>query len=127
MFERLLISRMAGALASHAAERQAVIARNVANADTPDYRAKDIAPFAQLMAEDGAGLQATRPGHLGATDGLRAQETVARGGERSPNGNDVSLEDEMIAAAEVRQSQQMALGIYRSVSAIMRSSLGRAS
>lgn len=127
MFERLLISRMAGALASHAAGRQSVIARNVANADTPGYKAMEVTPFADLVADPGPRLAATRPGHLGDDGALPGAESFRRGGEASPNGNDVSIEEEMIAAAETRQSQDMALGIYRSVSAIMRSSLGRAS
>lgn len=121
-----MISRIAGALASHAAQRQSIIAQNVANADTPDYKARDVTAFSRLVAEGGEGLRVTRPGHLGQAEPFAAGEPIRRAGEASPNGNDVSLEDEMIASAEARQSQQMALGIYRSVSAIMRTSLGRA-
>lgn len=125
MFEKLLISRMAGALASHAAARQSVIARNVANADTPAYKAEDLTPFSRMVAEEGLGLTATRPGHLGAADPLKGAETYRRDAEAAPNGNTVSIEDEMIASAEVRQEHQMALGIYRSTSAILRTALGR--
>lgn len=127
MLERLPISQMAGALAAHAAQRQSTIAQNVANADTPGYKAKDISPFASLVEEQGLGLRATRPGHLGVREGLAPAESLLRHGEASPNGNDVALEDEMIASAETRASHEMALGIYRSVSTLLRTSLGRTS
>ena len=45
MFENLQIFRMAHAMAAHAGARQTVVARNMANADTPGYTAQDIAPF----------------------------------------------------------------------------------
>ena len=38
---------LASALAAHASARQQVIAENVAHADTPGYRARDIADFAR--------------------------------------------------------------------------------
>ena len=39
------ILSLASALAAHANVRQEVIAENVAHADTPGYRARDIADF----------------------------------------------------------------------------------
>ena len=45
MFQSLDILRMAQAYATHAATRQQAIAQNVANADTPGYRARDAIPF----------------------------------------------------------------------------------
>ena len=41
MFEGLEIFQLAGGVARHAASRQAVVAQNIANADTPGYRARD--------------------------------------------------------------------------------------
>jgi flagellar basal-body rod protein FlgB len=46
-------------------------------------------------------------------------------GAASPNGNSVSLEAEMVKAVDVKQQHDMALSIYRSVSEIIRASLGR--
>ena len=47
-------------------------------------------------------------------------------GAASPDGNTVSLKQEMVKAVEVRQQHDMALAIYRSTAAILRGSLGRA-
>ena len=42
MFEKLELTRMAQSLAAQSGARMAVIAENVANADTPGYKAKDV-------------------------------------------------------------------------------------
>lgn len=129
MLEMPDVMAMAAAMSAHAARRQSVIAANVANADTPGYLAKDIAGFPEayraLMRGD---IRATRPGHLsaGTAGGSPAEEANARTAQRlSPNGNGVSLEREMIAAAEVRREHGQALAIYKSSLDILRSSLGR--
>lgn len=124
MFEKLELTRMAQALASHSGARMAVIAENVANADTPGYKAKDLPDFATVFADPGQ-LRTTRAGHLtGAPDAARPAATASRGHE-SPNGNSVSLEAEMVKSVEARQDHDMALAIYRATSDVIRASLGR--
>lgn len=125
MFERLELTRMAQALAAHAGSRQAAIAQNVAQADTPGYRAVDLPSFAEVYREADAPLRATRARHIVTGDG--SVEPVARStaGAMAPNGNNVSLEGEMVKAVEVRQQHDMALAVYRSVSDVLRASLGR--
>ena len=61
MFAKLELTRMAQALASHSGARMDVIARNVANADTPGYRARDVVESefgrtAHVFLADGAAL-----------------------------------------------------------------------
>lgn len=114
------------ALAAHAAARQQVIAENVAHADTPGYAARDIAPFAEVL-ENGPAFTArmTRPGHIpfGADPrGFDPRVQTAFGAE-TPNGNSVSLEDQMMRAAQVRQEHQMALGVYAKSLEILRTSV----
>ena len=52
----------------------------------------------------------TRPGHIpfGADPHGFEPRTVAAFGAETPNGNSVSLEDQMMRAAEVRQEQDLA-------------------
>ena len=85
------ILSLASALAAHANVRQEVIAENVAHADTPGYRARDVAAF----------------------------------GAETPNGNSVSLEDQMMRAAEVRQEHDLAIGTYAKSMEILRSTISR--
>lgn len=122
------ILRLAAAAASHATTRQSLVAQNIANADTPGYKARDLASFASLY--DGSGpapvpLRTTRAAHLPAPDTAPQVEVVAAGGETAPNGNDVSLEGEMMRAVALRNEYDLALGVFRKSIDILRTSLGR--
>lgn len=141
MFENLKIFSMASALAQHGAARQSIVAENIANADTPGYRARDVADFAvaydpgpsndlAVGRADGRtaqtkGLQATRPGHQfeGEASYSAAPREVYRPGAESPNGNNVSIENEIFAAAEASSDHQKALAVYRSALSVLRSSI----
>jgi flagellar basal-body rod protein FlgB len=126
MFEKLEIVRMAQAMATHAGARQGAIATNIANADTPGYKAQDMPDFAESFAKGAdTALRMTRAGHIGAQGGNPQLIARTTGGAAAPNGNTVSLESEMVKAVEVRQQHDMALAIYRSTSSILRTSLGR--
>lgn len=125
MFEKLELTRMAQALAAQSGARMAVIAENVANADTPGYKARDMPAFAEVYEAEGLEMRATRPGHLSAPpQAAMPVADVARGHE-APNGNSVSLEAEMVKSVEARQNHDMALAIYRATSDVIRASLGR--
>ena len=66
MFQNLEILRLAQGLAEHAASRHSVVARNIANADTPGYRQRDIPTFPEIWRDASSNLQLrqTRPEHL---------------------------------------------------------------
>lgn len=125
----LSVLNLASRLAAHSSARQVVITENIAHADTPGYRARDIGDFASTLEAGSTPFTArtTRPGHMtfGAEPGgFEAREVTAFGAE-SPNGNTVSLEDQMMRSADVQQSHDLALGVYRKSMDILRSSLGR--
>jgi flagellar basal-body rod protein FlgB len=125
MFENLDVFRLSHALARHAGARQAVVAQNMANADTPDYAARDIAPFSAYL-DAPPGMRATRPGHLFGQGGPQPFEPHAeRGTARDPNGNSVSLETEMLRAVDVQRQHGRALAIYRSGLTVLRTAISR--
>ncbi len=127
MFEKLEITAMAQAMASHAGARLGAISQNMANADTPGYKARDVADFSTVWdsGHQGGGMRTTRKGHLGSGGQTMTPEIIASSGATSPNGNSVSLEGEMVKAVAVRQQHDMALAIYRNTSDIIRASLGK--
>ena len=108
MMEKLELTRMSQGLAAHSGARLGLLARNVAHADTPGYRAVDLPRFAEVYRAGSTG-QTVRPLLL----------------PQEPNGNSVSLEDQMRRMADVRQAHEMALAVYRSTSSVVRSALGR--
>lgn len=120
----LNVLSLASALAHHASARQQVISENVANADTPGYRARDIRPFSDLV-ETGPAFEArqTRPGHVAfgaGIDGFEPEQVAAFGAE-TPNGNSVSLEDQMMRGAQVQHDHNLAIGVYSKSLSILRS------
>lgn len=127
MLEQINIFRLSGAMARHAGARQAVVAQNMANADTPGYGARDIAPFSAYVGGDsGFALRATRPGHFaGQGAGQAFEPRIDRGAIRDPNGNSVSLETEMLRGVEVKRQHDRALAIYRAGINVLRTAIGR--
>jgi flagellar basal-body rod protein FlgB len=102
-----------------------VIAENVANADTPGYKAQDLPAFSEVFAQADAPMRATRSGHLAAAASSTMPHPDIVRGHEAPNGNSVSLEAEMVKSVQARQDHEMALAIYRATSDVIRASLGR--
>lgn len=128
MFNNLEVFRMARAMALHSGARQSVIARNLANADTPGYAAKDIKPFSAVYesGRDNLVLEATRAGHItGSNSGPAFREVVLEDQATDPNGNSVSLETEMLKAVNVKRQHDKALAVYRSTLNVLRLAVGR--
>ncbi|WP_299651241.1 FlgB family protein [uncultured Tateyamaria sp.] len=129
MFQKLAVFDTAQAMAMHAGQRQAVIAQNVANADTPGYVSRDLPSFTEVYApgEGNAFMQrATRSTHMhgdrsGGVDGIMIEDKTFA----SPDGNSVSLETEMLRATEAKRQHDRSLAIYKSAMNVLRSSLGR--
>lgn len=116
----LAILRLADGVARHAAERHALVTRNIANADTVGYRARDLAPFETVLAEDGT-LRATRAGHLVGGDALRFRPIHdAAAGAMSPNGNDVALDQQLAKAANAMGAHGKAVAVYGKTLDILR-------
>lgn len=129
MYKGLTLFNVASALASHAGARQSIIARNIANSETPGFQARDLAAFSDSYENGGTreALRTSRAGHVQMPlqpAGAALVETVVPG-DAAPNGNTVSIETEMMKASEVRLQHDMALSVYRSGIDLLRAGLGR--
>ena len=128
MFADLNVFKTAQAFAVHAGQRQAIVAQNVANADTPGFKARDIAPFNQLLTTESSssGMNASRSSHLNGITGRGLRwETLTPIGPSDPNGNSVSIETEILKSVDVKRQHDLALAIYKSSLSVLRTSLGR--
>jgi flagellar basal-body rod protein FlgB len=107
------ILRLAQSFAAHSATRQHAISQNIANADTPGYRARDAVSFSEFLEKSET----------------RQDDALIRPDSRpvtsSPNRNTVSLEHEMMRATEVRQSHELALGVYSTARDILRAVIAK--
>lgn len=128
MFGDIEVLSLSRSLATYSGARQTVVAENVANADTPGYKAKDLPDFeeAYRSSDTSSEMRRTREGHLGSAEisGLNVTPED-QPGEASPNGNTVSLEEELVRAADVRSKHNLALSVYSTSLDIIRASIGR--
>lgn len=125
MYQTLDIFRTAGAMAQHAGARQAVTARNIANADTPGYQAMQMPSFADAFDKHAQHVNQTREGHL-LTDARQRERLLSLANtEPSPNGNSVSIEEEIMSAVAISREHNRSLAIYRHGMTVLRTVLGR--
>lgn len=126
MFKDIAVFQTAHAMAVHAGTRQSVVAENLAHADTPGYRARDLPSFAETLARDGTSpshMRQTRVGHRMPSDhGVRASE-IGAAPNTDPNGNTVSIEEEMFKAVEVKRQHDRAVSIYKSALGLLRNAI----
>jgi flagellar basal-body rod protein FlgB len=111
-------------------ERQKVLAQNVANADTPNYKARDlVAPdFQRALGRQAAlTLARTDAAHIGGGGGGGSQFQVERGAanESRPTGNAVNLEDEMIKVAANQMDYQAATTLYSKSLGLIKIAIGK--
>ena len=86
--------------------RQSTIASNIANANTPGYKALDVEPFAKTLETTRLAMNSTQPGHI-PDDTSRSAAVEARKSESwetTHSGNSVSLEQELINAGDVNRA-----------------------
>jgi flagellar basal-body rod protein FlgB len=112
-------------------ERQRLLAENIANADTPNFRAQDLTPpnfDRPAMSGPMVGLQRTSASHITGTSfggsGL-FQVTRPGGSETRPGGNAVSLEDEMLKVAQNHMDHQAAASLYTKSLGLVKTALGK--
>ena len=124
-----LFSLLTGRM-SWLSSRQSELAENVANADTPNYDARDVKPmdFDSMVSgvqANARGLSTTNVHHIDvrARKGAVEQEdAVGEGG--NANGNVVSIEQEMLKLSDTQIQYQTATNLYQKAVNMFRTALG---
>jgi flagellar basal-body rod protein FlgB len=112
-------------------QRQDVLSQNVANADTPGYVARDLKPqdFSQALRGEtfrGGMMTATNVRHISMTpsEASRFDDIATPDQASNPNGNAVSLEQEMIKVADTQAQFQAAANLYAKAMTLMKTAIG---
>jgi flagellar basal-body rod protein FlgB len=100
--EAVYLFNIAHRHAEWATVRQATISGNVANANTPGYAARDIEPFASVLDKTRLTMAQTAAGHLDlqGAEMRSATASAAESWDVHHSGNSVSLDQELLKAAE---------------------------
>jgi flagellar basal-body rod protein FlgB len=118
--------------------RQKLLAENVANADLPGFKPRDLASpdlgrpgtgLAQpLGAAPSGGLAVTNAAHIGSaagSEGAGADPRRVKDFEIRPSGNGVNLEDEMMKAGDNQADYQMAASLYQKSLETLKIAIGK--
>lgn len=115
-------------------QRQAVLAQNIANADTPDYRPRDLREKDFLRLAQGYAGRPTRiavaktdQGHLTGKGSARINLAGAEQRlpyEISPDGNAVILEEQTAKAGQTALDHQLASNVYKKYVSMIKTALG---
>jgi flagellar basal-body rod protein FlgB len=125
-------------------QRQAMVAQNVANADLPGYKAKDLVSFSQALESrsEAGGRSGVRGAHvqpvsLALTDTAHingsgnptgasfGSNRPAASYETLPSGNSVVLEEQMMKISEIGNDYNLITNLYRNASGMMKLALGK--
>jgi flagellar basal-body rod protein FlgB len=112
-------------------QRQDLLAENVANADTPGYRGRDLKAldFNAVLGNvslDPVSTDATDPMHFAVTpSGEDAPDAQLQASfEVTPEGNGVTLEDEMMKVTANQMDYQAVTSLYTKSLQLIRTALG---
>ena len=105
-------------------QRQRVLAQNIANADTPSYRARDLSPFEKLLGTAPVTPTVTNPMHLA---GLvsEASLVIATSSETAPDGNAVNVENELTKVAGDENDSALVGNLWKSYMGLYLNALGK--
>ena len=111
--------------------RQAVLAQNIANADTPGYQPKDVVPLdfsGHLQKLAAVEPERTNPLHLVGTippkdpiDSKKQKKPY----ETKPAGNSVVIEEQMMKMSQTQADYNEMVNLYRKHLDMLKTAIGR--
>jgi len=111
-------------------ERQKVLAENVANVDTPEYRPKDLKAFdfRNYLKEGSTKLKlaTTTDQHIApkATERF-VMRPDAKPYENTPSNNKVVIEEQILKLGETKSDYELTTNLYSKHVAMIKSALGK--
>ncbi len=131
--QNLPLFQAMGAKMNYLSTRQGVLAQNIANSDTPEYRPRDLTPVdfgAVLKGITGSNkvrVERTSVGHMmpggeiGDTRSRKARVTY----EVAPGDNAVIIEEQMVKATQTTMDYNLLTNVMRKNIGLMQTALGR--
>ena len=114
-------------LASRQAEwlsaRQEIVAGNIANADTPKYRAKDVTPFNAVLDQTHVGMARTHAAHIRDMSSRQNVDVVDAKLDQEigiqESGNTVGLAEELSKSGEIKRQYELNTQLIKSFHRMM--------
>ncbi|AHG44079.1 flagellar basal body rod protein FlgB [Rhizobium leguminosarum bv. trifolii CB782] len=116
-------------LASRQAEwltiRQQVVAGNIANANTPKFRAKDVTPFDAVLDKSDITMARTNPAHLSGNDFSTSGDIDVKDAALDQeigvqeSGNTVGLAEELSKSGDIKRQYDLNTSLVSSFNRMM--------
>ena len=112
---QIYLLQLASQQAKWLSARQTMIAGNIANANTPGYRAMDIQPFTAVLDKTNITMASTNPAHMApeGDDFAAARTAESDSWDATLSGNSVSLEQEMMKEGDLNRSYTLNTNVKR--------------
>lgn len=113
--EQVYLFGIASQRTSWLATRQTLVAENVANANTPGYKGKDLASFSEVLASTRLDLANSSNMHMASLGGTSDSQDVVTETpwDVTHSGNSVSLEQEMLKAGEISRAYSLDTSVVK--------------
>ena len=113
--DQVYLFGIASQRSSWLANRQTVVAENVANASTPGYTSKDISSFTEVLDTTGMQLTQSSDMHLASLGRSRGADTTVTQSswDVTHSGNSVVIEQEMLKAGEISRSYALNTSVMK--------------
>lgn len=103
-------------------QRQSVLAENVANANTPGYKTRDLTPFTfgDAMKQANIGMATTDSRHIipASMAGVNAKSVKAQVYDTAPNGNSVDVEGQMMEVSKTAVEYKEITSLYHKIASL---------
>ncbi|MCP5405303.1 MAG: flagellar basal body rod protein FlgB [Pseudomonadaceae bacterium] len=107
-------------------DRQGVIAGNIANADTPEYKPRELA-FAPYLerAQSDMGVRLTNPKHMAGGASGASNRLMESASYIQHNGNAVRLDNELVKMNQTQIDYRYMTQLYAKQASMQRLAIGR--
>jgi flagellar basal-body rod protein FlgB len=126
--EPVFLLNLASRKTAWLAARQATIAANIANQNTPGYQARDVAPFQAVLAHTRLDMTTTNSAHL-TTSGTAGDVGTPTEKEQiddfdvTESGNSVGMEGEMAKGSEVNREYALTTNLVKTFHSMLMAAL----
>jgi flagellar basal-body rod protein FlgB len=112
-------------------ERQRILAENVANSDTPNFKPRDLVEpkfdASGAAANVPLAMVRTSASHMAPSGAPESFDENRKGGfETRPAGNSVNLEDEMLKLSQNQMDYEAVTGLYSRSLHLLKTAIGKA-
>jgi flagellar basal-body rod protein FlgB len=117
-------------------DRQRVISQNIANSETPGFKARTVedADFSDLVGSSAGGITIARP-QVQLTAGMKGLGAIQPAGagivldkdisETKPDGNNVTLEDQLLKLGQTQADFTAMTNLYRKQLNMLKTAVGK--